>query len=434
MLKFAGKQFGEHIHECWMDFNLSEFPPSMDSLQGEEQVFVPYFLFDWDPNPAPSRRKPRLALGVVVQSYIQEKAHRLSELEHLILTESISRPLSFYEVVRCTPGLGMTLRDVLIGGETEVEEHSGSQSIQVGDLLYGQLCRLPEVTTLGRMAPVAIPPGRRALIVEVRAQLRRKIAKQNRELAAEDLIRYAEMIRSAYLDIRDTLRMPPRLSNTDGDLLAFHTLKFETGSAQVTFDALAPLAWGDTKEDLLEIAEMDSDGTLRTIEFDWRKKGNQMHPTWDNTIMGHLRISGRSLVVEVNSASRARKIREEIEKRLGMLAVHRSTEVKSAQEMLQEQALKKASRTAPARREDVHVIDPEVHRHFDEHMQKEFLDWVNKRIPALGGRTPRQAVTDPDGREIVESLLLDWERHYEDPAEPGGIRPDFAAIRKLLHL
>ncbi len=45
-----------------------------------------------------------------------------------------------------------------------------------------------------------------------------------------------------------------------------------------------------------------------------------------------------------------------------------------------------------------------------------------------------QAVRDPDGREIVESLLLEWERRGEQGVYPGDIRPDINAVRKLLNL
>ena len=61
-------------------------------------------------------------------------------------------------------------------------------------------------------------------------------------------------------------------------------------------------------------------------------------------------------------------------------------------------------------------------------------EWIHKKIPSLGGRTPLQAVADPDGREIVEALLLNWERHYEKPGPPGTIRPDIDAVRRLLKL
>lgn len=71
---------------------------------------------------------------------------------------------------------------------------------------------------------------------------------------------------------------------------------------------------------------------------------------------------------------------------------------------------------------------------FAAEMQKEIEGWVHKKIPILGGRTPLQAAADPDGREIVEALLLDWERHYEKPLTPGLIRPDINAVRRLLML
>jgi hypothetical protein len=44
-----------------------------------------------------------------------------------------------------------------------------------------------------------------------------------------------------------------------------------------------------------------------------------------------------------------------------------------------------------------------------------------------------QAVKDPDGREIVESLLTEMERRNADIFQ-GGIRPDTNAVRRLLHL
>lgn len=435
MLKFGRRRFEGQLLEAWLDFNQTLFPKPLDELGAEREIFYPYFLFDWDPDRSPLRRGRRPKAGIVARAFMEEKAKRLSDLELLILEQSIVQPLSFYEVIDCSPGHGMMLRDVLMGGETFVEEHSGSQYACRGDLAYGQLCRLPDVTTLSRMAPIVIPPRRKAEVVELRVALRRKIAKLNRDLAAEDLIHYRDKIRTVYLDIRDALHAPPRLTNTDGDPLAFHTLTYQVGSAQVAFDALASLAWGESKEDLLEDADFDENDALRGVSFDWRKEGNAMHPTWDNTIMGHIGISGRSMVVDVNSAQRAKMIREEIDKRLGMLAVLKETQVKTPEQMIEEGKRKKTSegrlRDADA---DGQELDPEAQQEMREFLQEEFNAWVHLKIPALGGRTPMEAVAEPDGREIVESLLLEWERGGERATSPGVFRPDFGAVRKLLNL
>jgi hypothetical protein len=67
-------------------------------------------------------------------------------------------------------------------------------------------------------------------------------------------------------------------------------------------------------------------------------------------------------------------------------------------------------------------------------MQKQVESWIHQKIPALGGRTPMQAVRDPDGKEMVEALLLDWERRDERDVSPNQIRPDIGALRRLLGL
>ena len=67
-------------------------------------------------------------------------------------------------------------------------------------------------------------------------------------------------------------------------------------------------------------------------------------------------------------------------------------------------------------------------------MQKQAESWVHQKIPVLGGRTPLQAVRDPDGKEMVEALLLDWERRDEADVSPNQIRPDIGALRRLLNL
>jgi hypothetical protein len=155
------------------------------------------------------------------------------------------------------------------------------------------------------LAPISFPPDRKVEIIKLRAQLQRKIKRQIRELAVADLTRYADEIRAVYLYIRDTLSTPPKLQNTDGEPFLSHKIHFNTQSAQSTFDALALLAWGVTKDEPLEEAELNSDDSLRGIEFAWLKKGNKIPPTWESTVLCHLKIFGKALLVEVNSANRA---------------------------------------------------------------------------------------------------------------------------------
>jgi hypothetical protein len=83
----------------------------------------------------------------------------------------------------------------------------------------------------------------------------------------------------------------------------------------------------------------------------------------------------------------------------------------------------------PARRErgidqDDLLSDPEIRRQVEAEVQKQVEGWVRTKVPALGGRTPLQAVADPDGREMVEALLQGWERQNEVPGSASIVRPE----------
>jgi hypothetical protein len=251
-------------------------------------------------------------------------------------------------------------------------------------------------------------------------------------LAAADLLRYREEIRTTYLDLRDAMRTPPRLTNTDGDPFLLHTLTFRAGSAHAAFEALAPLERGVSKKELMESAELGDNGELRRVEISWLKQGNRMHKDWENTILGHITISGRSVVVEVNSEERAARIRHEIERRLGILVVHEKTVTQSPEAML---GKRERGRAAPRRASGVAPSPiPEMDEQVRAAFQQQVENWVYQKVPVLGGRTPLEAVGDADGKEIVESLLLDWERRNETITDPQVFRPDMNGLRRLLKL
>jgi hypothetical protein len=435
MTRFAARKFGDQIYAAWQDFNMSAVPKPLEESSDERQIFMPYFLFQWEPDGPSRRGTARKKGGVVARGYMLEKSKQLTPIDRLFLEQATTQPLSFYEVVWNEPGERIVVRDVLIGGETEVIERSGSRTLRPGDLLFAQIWHQPELAVFGSTAPVCIPPGKKVEVIELRKKLRKKIAKQNRDLAATDLLRYADTIRAIYLDIRDGLYTPPRFCNTEGDPLLFHTLTFRIESAETAFEALAALAVGRSREELLDDAELDESGKLSGVNFDWIEEGNRKFKTWDNTILGHIKISERRVIAEVNSENRAKRLRKEIEKRLGSMAVHESTLAQTLEEMRrslpQHEVAEAESRDAEF---EAMLQDPEVRKQLQATLQKQVEGWVREKILALGGRTPTEAVRDPDGKEMVEALLVQWERHDEQDVSPNQIRPDISAIRRLLKL
>ena len=435
IMEFGFGNFGQQFGIAWEDFNFGDTEGPFDPKNPENSIFVPFFLFLWDPASPDPGRSDSLRGGIVAKNFLLEHSARLTDMERQILRSYMLQPLSFYEVLSVHPEKGFSAREILTEATLDVRERLATRDLRTGDILYAQMSSIGGITIMNFCAPFRIPPRMKAKVIELRQILQEEEDGQIQAITERDLILFEEDIRECYLDIRDYLTTPPVLVNTDGDPLEIHTMTFDIESAQAAFDALAPLAEGIPKEDLLlHDAEYDATGALTKVEIPWMKKGNRKFESWENTILAHIRISGRSLEAEVNSEKRARKLRKEIEKRLGPSgAIHRSTDVKPYEQLVETAGHKNVADHGPEKLERDLLKDPELRKKAQEFVQKEFDAWVDKNLPVLGGRTPRQAIKDLDGKEIVESLLLEFERDAEQTF-PNMIRPDMSAIRKRLNL
>jgi hypothetical protein len=431
LMAFAGERFAPDIEDAWEDFHFgvtdSDYAPGNDI----ETIFMPYFLYRWR-DPMESDLGDTWQPGTIAKAFLQEKGRTLSQMQTQLLFLCMHQPITFYDVLESRPGQGMLLREIFTGREYDVRERSASRTLNAGDILYAQMSPIEDLTTMAFCAPLPIPPRMKSMIVGQRVLLQSigRTRKKSRVFSTDDLLEFEEDFRELYLEIVDRLNAPPVLHNTDGDPLEMHTMKFELRlSPADAFDLLSPLLAGvREKKDVLAENDGASDEP-RTITFDWYKKGNQKIKSWDNTILGHLKLSPGLLVADVNSRKRAKKLRWEIENRLRLGVVHKETLVQSSEDLLEN-----VRRMPPKPQEDAQaklMKDPAAQAALRNFLQKETDAWIRKKLPALGGRTPLQAVKDPDLREIVESLLLDFERHAATDY-PTGAAPDFSTIRKRL--
>ena len=64
--------------------------------------------------------------------------------------------------------------------------------------------------------------------------------------------------------------------------------------------------------------------------------------------------------------------------------------------------------------------------------RRHYADWADQPLPALAGRTPRQAVRTPAGRREVDLLLKEMENHEQRSGDSAPF--DFAPLRRDLAL
>jgi len=109
-------------------------------------------------------------------------------------------------------------------------------------------------------------------------------------------------------------------------------------------------------------------------------------------------------------------------------------EIQDVDAMMNEPATGKAKQKHSAEQEQL-MQHPEVREQLAGMISKHWEGWIDDKIPALGGKSPREAVKSADGREAVEALLLDAERDRgQDPFTTEANRKGTRRVRKLLGL
>lgn len=280
------------------------------------------------------------------------------------------------------------------------------------------------------LGPTIIPPRHKPDIIQLRTRLR-----SGRSLVTEDTLREWDIeIREFFFDIDHALHSMPKMCNTDGDPMEFHRMIYEVPSAEEAFGKLSHLCVTAGADELLADAKRDDAGRIIRIEFPWDRLGHKASPGMANTVLGRIVIDGRRLTAEVNSAQRAKALRREIDSRLGHKALFKLDQIQDVKSMLSMPDRRRSGKKHSAEHEEL-MQHQEVREHVLEILGKHWNGWIDQKIPALGGKTPREAAKSSDGREAVEALLKDAERDRgQDPFTAKANRDGARRVKELLGL
>lgn len=431
LLKFSAKHFGpEAVLEAWEDFTLwseEEFDPHTPHMQ----LFMPWFFYNWHPefSGIDGNDQDERTTG---QAFLDKYGKQLEPLLKRYIEQCCVAPFSFYDIISVRPGDGFVLRDILTDAECYVTEHSGSVQAKSGQIVFGKLVKVDHVAILEASAPIFLPPIEKFSILELRQEIYELENPPSQALLSE----YEFEMLAIYHEVYDELHNPPmpELSNTDGDPMVFQKLIYDIPSPQATFAALKPLCTNSTEDELLEDARFDANGELYSIEFPWLRKGNARHKSWDNTVLGQIKIKNHQLTVEVNSEERAHKFQKLI-KKLHPEAHYKTSVIESPQSMLAQAENEGKTARSQQHREELEELNnsPEMQEQVMEFIREHYHQWPKEKLPILGGKTPLQAIKTKNGREMVEALVRDFELrslNSNPPVDPSI----FTELRKRLGL
>jgi len=423
LMVHAEKVFGETALDIAMDEFLvwPEMGLPQDQIVDHMQFFVPWFVFNWmyDPNDAEVELDVP-PLKTVAEIYARKRGQRLDKLEKRLIDAASGRPFSFFEVTSCQRGEGYRLKDIFQGIETDVIEKQGSENARPGDILLTRIVQIDHVAMLVGCGSILIAPNFKPAIID----LRREMLQEYRHITPDVLKVYDIEIRELYFDIYESLLQPSQLCNTDGDPLLFHTLHYDIDDAETAFKHFCSLSVAEDEKTLRSSAIMDDKGRVIKAEIPWSREGHKASSALDNTILGRIVINNQKLTIEVNSEARAKAIRKEVKTRLGKYARYKTTEIQSPESIPAKEKIAEGRNLEKEMGHDDLMQIPEVRDKMAKVLTAHWDGWVDKKIPVLGGITPREAVKNSDGRESVEALLIDAERHTEYDEQMGDISLD----------
>jgi len=330
-------------------------------------------------------------------------AEGLPEPEAMLLRARMEAYPTLYRVAGHDPKAGtVDLEDVLLGGAVTVYDQLMSENIEDNVFFPARVFPAGQfhfVETVG-------PPLGAEMGLEAVEFLRSCGVEFTREGLRREVHKFGWMWR--WTEEWEANWQPPRMCNTDGDELLWHTASFSVVDPP------------DTRQALLRRPDVQYDD--EDDEFIWIKEtGEGAKMLGGPVTMGRIEFVGDELVLTANSAKRFAAARKWLEKLPGVALRNVKTRPWNEDEKNLPMDERMPGPEPPE-------MTPELIAHVQDMMDRHYKEWIDTPLPALGGQTPRQACRTEAGRQQVTMLI----RTMPDPLGDASVRaPREAMLREL---
>ncbi len=356
-----------------------------------------WMIHDW---AAPSLGR------TVMEEFLDRRGSSLTKSEREMV-EAWSRSfVGLYEVQELTAGSGFTLKDLIFGETFFVHDVNMSTRLVRWD---GLLARVVPGERGMELAGVGLTVPRHSL------EPLRLWMEADREEAGLEWQAYLKenwpRVRRQSFELAENWTESLRFSNTDGEELLFSKAVY-----QVIDEAAA-------MEALRRCPEFQSEFDREPESFVWLNAGQ--------TVLGNIRVGTDELVLECNSRERLDRGKLLLSSIAGASLRHLRDEF-TTQKELKSRAAAEPRAARPPDQEEIpkEIRDQAIGRFIEEH----YRTWPDVKLPALGGKTPRDAVKTEKGRKQVIAVLKDIENGEGRKKKAGEPFYDVARLRAELGL
>ena len=428
IMKFAAERYGDRsLAAAWKElFDGRERPIS----EGDPEYiyFCAWLQYDWKPE----------GTSPLAECFLSDRrATNIDAGLRRLIEATLAEPYSFYQIMEVDPGAGFRARDILREHEVNITERTASGQIEKGLIIF---CRVVSLDGISFLMGTGTQPLRAVFLsdlVDVRKELFPAGGPGGNPEASKILRDSEEYLRGIYFGLTKAQdKSKTDIRNVDGDPLVLHTLRYSIQAFEQAFNLLRDLEPGGPHgrgADQMAENEVTEDGENVRARIHWLKrkgKGSQ-----GQSVIATITLTDRTMIVEVNSERRSKVVQKEMKKRLGDSATLMHIDATPAEGILKKELKSPAQRTPVPLSEDQRRLreSPEVQGLLKEATEKHWKSWPDTPIPALRGMTPKQAAKDKLGRELLESLLLEYESSSANQPDEF-LKVDVDQLRRSLGL
>ena len=399
LVRFAGRpEFDEARADAERVFSGgSDLAPGEAELDDDIGVkFAFFYMFDF---LLPGGR-------TIAQEFLARPGPPLAARQQRLVHRLSRAHLRLYEVEDVRVDEGLRLRDLRTSEDLFVYERAGTHQLHRWDVLAVRVAPDDEGALRLEGGIYVLPVASKAALLEAIEAEERQLRARDPGLDDETLWRRcAPLVHRFWLD-RVVSRPMPTMLTAEGDAMAFGKVLFDVLDEPAVRSALG------RHPDL--VAEEDG-------SYGWTEEAPEFRRSLGRI---EIRADGR-LVLEVMSRPRAERGRALLEQAAGAALRHRSTRFESVAKALERH------RSAPSKPPE--EVPPEVAAEvLRQYKDKHYKKWPDEPLPALDGRTAREAAGLPVLRPRLVDLLKDMENHETRGTRPGNPPYDFGWIWKEL--
>ena len=401
-------------------------PLALDQ-KGEETfaLFMDWFLHDF-----------RLANGAtLIEEFRRERKGQLPPEKNTFLQAEAESYFSLYEVLTVTPEVGLRVKDLLTEEEIDTLEVRGSRAVVKWDVIFARVIRSDSVDKFSGV--ISVVPRREK--EEILSSVRKAWEKFKEETGKAEWSDFAKANGHVIHHLmEDQPRIEPVFLTEEHHRIVSAKAVFEVKNFDSVYRRL-------NKEFDFTIDQEEE----KKVQWVWLKRGESKD--WDSAelpgqhsvvlksemvrekgelkwaSLGNVTLTPQRLELWCVSKERLDRGKKRLQEILEDYIRHQ----RDSYEDLAKKAMEKTGRTSS--REDRRIpqkVWPELPR-----MTEDFVtQWMDEKIPALEGKTPREAVRTPEGRERVLELLKDWENVEERKRKDGEHYIDIDVLRRKLNL